>query len=993
MTKSKSTSHFDRDYQHLNREQRQAVYTLDGPVMVVAGPGTGKTQTIALRIANIIRQTDTHANNILALTFTDSGARAMKTRLASLIGADAFRVHIHTFHSFAGTIIQENPDQFSLLSGEPISDLGKLKIIYQALDTLKPKLLRPIGAPGHYATAILSAISQLKREGVTPIELSQLLATQESDKSTQKNLELVEVYQHYQQILKERSTYDFDDMVSSVVSAFHTSPELLLSYQERYHYLLVDEYQDSNNAQNELVLSLASYWGPSANLFVTGDPDQSVMRFQGASIENQLTFIEKYPQATVITLRTNYRSPQVILDAADSVISHNHLRINDVVPGLDSHLESVSKSHSLIRSVTVPDPTSELAFIANDIAGKLASGVLPSSIAILYRKNSDATELSRVLAQHHLDYQIEGGSDLLTTPTIRQVITLLRALKSLRDSSDGVELFTIMHYPYFHLDPLDCLLLPRAAHEQQKSLFELLSNSELLDSLNLVSRPAVDQFTQLLLRLNTLSSNLTFVEFLEVLLQETGLLPELLSRPDSFRHLSHLTSLFDVVKNMNRENHNLNLAEFLENLNLMSSHQLRLVESHYATASDAITLTTAHKSKGLEWDHVYLYKCLDGVWGNNRRRELIKLPDSIVPHTNLRSKDDNEEERCLFYVGMTRAKQELTLTRATTTSQGGKTRIVSDSLFLAEIGDANLSPELYKPSPSSSDLATLLQPAPVTSSSVAEQAFLTPLVEKFKLSPTALNLYLQCPYKFKLEKILRLPQAKKPHLAFGTAIHKALELFYQEFKDTSLRPPKDFLLSSFTTALKHELLTPLELSVRETRGKELLSAYYDIHQDDVRPPLFLEQFIQVSLDDIILTGKLDRVEWLDESDRSLRVIDYKTGSAKTLGQIKGTTQDSDGALLRQLIFYRLLIDLNPRLNQVSFGEGVLDFVEEPLVKGKDGTRRLRISDDQLKELKATIRSVMQEIRALHFPRTTDLKACQSCPFLNHCYPDGISTVN
>ena len=387
---AKTTKEFTLAYKQLNVEQKKAVDTIDGPVMLVAGPGTGKTQTLALRIANILQKTDTPASSILALTYTESGARAMKARLTSMIGPEAYYANISTFHAFCIEVIKDNPGIFTLNPAvEPLSDLEKLKLIYGLIDTSPLTLLRPLGAPRLYVKDILGAISDLKREGVDPDELEEMLEIEElflkSEDATElkkserdkrqhnlaKNRELNLLYRKYQQALIDSDSFDFEDMISSVVDAFKSNEDLLFSCQEKYLYILVDEYQDSNSAQNELMLLLAKYWGDKANIFVTGDPDQSIMRFQGASIENQLSFIKVYPEATVITLKQNYRSSQTILDAADSLISHNNLRIGDVVPGVDPHLVSQIGAGEQIGIAELSGSTAETIYIAEDIKSKI----------------------------------------------------------------------------------------------------------------------------------------------------------------------------------------------------------------------------------------------------------------------------------------------------------------------------------------------------------------------------------------------------------------------------------------------------------------------------------------------------------------------------------------------------------------------------------------------------------------------------------------------
>jgi DNA helicase-2/ATP-dependent DNA helicase PcrA len=1015
---TKTTKEFEAAYKQLNAEQKKAVDTIEGPVMLVAGPGTGKTQTLALRIANILQKTDTLASSILALTFTESGARAMRTRLAQMIGAEAYYANIATFHAFCIDIIKENPDLFILdPSAEPLSDLEKLRLIYRLLDTTKLTQLRPLGAPRHYAKAILGAISDLKREGVSPDEFDELLKNEEqflnSDDATElkktelakrfknlgKNKELNLLYRSYQDSLKKSESFDFEDMINTVVEAFKTDEELLRIYQEKFLYILVDEYQDTNSAQNQLLLQLSSFWDDKANIFVTGDPDQSIMRFQGASIENQLSFIKVYPSAEVITLKQNYRSSQNILDISDSLISHNNLRINDVVPSVDPHLVSQIGAGNKIDIAQLSGSTAETIFLAESIKAKIDSGVAPRDIAIIYHTNREATIIADTLVKFGIDYSVQGGANVLSDPTVRNFLKILHVIYEMRSKDDDEDLFTILHYDIFGIDPLDVLKISRLAGDKRLNFFEVLSDSSLLDSLTLNSRLKIDATLTKLAHWQELDAGTTFTEFFETVLNESGYLTWVLSQPDAHHRLARLNTLFDEVKRMNRADHHLDLSSFIANLHLMEDNNLRLEESTYGISRDAITLTTAHKSKGLEWEHVYIYRAVDGVWGNNQVRNLITLPENVLKNAQLSRKEKNEDERRLFYVAITRAKSSLTICYANTYSSFGNSKEAIPAMFISELGEPvgesksllqKVNTEAIEEEAHKHIEKLLTVQAPV-STSKEEIEFLGDLVSNFKLAATSLNSYLYCAYKFKLDKLLKVPHAKKAHLSYGTAVHKALEKFYLKYKDEQVVPSKDYLLEEFRAAIDEQVINKVDLAAYKEKGEEVLSSYYDFNLTTPAVPLATEKNIKSQLGDIEITGKLDRLEWVSQADKTVRVVDYKTGKAKTMGQIEGTTQDSDGELQRQLEFYKLLIDSDKGLNY-KFGEGMLDFVEEAREKGKSGERRFQVTDEQIEGLKQTILTTMQSIRSLQFPRTTDLKKCEKCYFLDHCYPNGLPVV-
>lgn len=1003
MITSKTTKEFERAYKALNPEQKRAVDTIEGPVMVVAGPGTGKTQTIALRIANILLKTDTSPDSILALTFTESAAREMQVRLAQCIGHTAYYVNIKTFHGFCVDVIRDNPDRFTIQSAaEPLSELNKFKLFHEFLEKRRWKIIRPINAPHHYVRGLITAVQDLKREAIEPGELVKVLDKEELELSSDsedpaarerrgkktefakikrnlaKNRELVEIYRLYEAALRKNKHFDFEDMIGHVTRVFEQDHDLLHTYQERFQYFLVDEYQDTNSAQNKVVELLASHWGEQANVFVVGDPDQSIYRFQGASIENMLSFVRSFPGGTVITLRDNYRSTQSILDAAHSLISHNELRIEDVVASLDPHLRGTKTKDKCIEIVECVSSLSEDIYIAKSIKELLKHGVSPDEIAVIYRNNADAPALARTLAKFDVDYTVQGGGNILAEPVVSKFLKILRVIDEMRDCRDDPNLFTILHYDIFGIDPLDVLKISRLATDKRMTLFDVINRGELLESLDLTTKDKVQGVLASLAAWQDIDANATFVQFFETVLSDSGYLKVVLEGQDVENNIAALNALFGEVKKMNTTDHKLNLHSFLTNLDLMEENSMRIEGLEAGRRKSAITLTTAHSAKGLEWTHVFVYKCYDTLWGNKRNIDLFNLPSALLPNTDISKKEKNEDERRLFYVALTRAKKRLYLTRSVSYSLYGRAREVAPSMFLFELGDiptTKLSPstdeEMVK------NMERLLTPQKTSYKSQEASAFLKSLVETFALSATSLSSYLTCPYHFMLHQLLRVPRVKEPYMAYGTAVHAGLETWYRQFKETGVKPSKQFLLKKFDLALAKEVLTREEESHRRKQGHTTLEGYYDFFQHEFTAPLFLEKSFRVHLGNNILTGKVDRIDWLNQEDRTVRVVDYKTGTLKTKGQIMGTTADSRGELHRQLVFYKLLLELDPRL-RVRFGDAELDFVQAPADKGKSGKVRLSISDDEVRELKETIHHVMGAIRALHFPRTDNPADCQFC---------------
>ncbi len=360
-----TTLEFENLYKKLNPEQKKAVDTIDGPVMVIAGPGTGKTQILTLRIANILQKTDVGPDSILALTFTESGTHTMRRRLAETIGSAAYKVNIFTFHGFCNEIIKAYPEEFPRIVGaSSITDIDQIRIMEEVILSLKLERLKPYGDPLYYLRPVMSQIKDLKREDIDPLELEKIIIKQEEDfntitdlyydkgaykgkmkgkyKDLEKNIEkskdLLIVYRAYEEALKQSKVFDYEDMIMEVVRVLRKNQDLLLRLQEKYQYILADEHQDANQAQNHILELLSSFFD-NPNLFIVGDEKQAIFRFQGASLENFLYFKKLYPRAALIRLERNYRSTQSILDAAHSLIQKNkvedeNLRVKLLSQGL-----------------------------------------------------------------------------------------------------------------------------------------------------------------------------------------------------------------------------------------------------------------------------------------------------------------------------------------------------------------------------------------------------------------------------------------------------------------------------------------------------------------------------------------------------------------------------------------------------------------------------------------------------------------------------------
>ncbi|MFH2118309.1 MAG: ATP-dependent DNA helicase [Candidatus Paceibacterota bacterium] len=1008
---------FQTQLNRLNPAQKKAVETIDGPVMVIAGPGTGKTQVLTTRIAQILQITDTEPNSILALTFTESAAKNMRERLVKLIGRTGYYVQISTFHAFCQEIINSHPEYFPIeRDSEPLSDLERFKLFETIFDQLPLENIRPINTPYFYVRDAIGSISDLKREGINIKEYEQLIddwsasleqqreelsktAWEKEHKQLLKNQELLQVFEAYEKSLRASKRYDFDDMISLVVEAFEQHELLLREYQENLHYCLVDEYQDTNTAQNTVVDLLVSFWQKETgqpNIFVVGDPNQAIYRFQGASVENMLGFVKRYPTAQVITLETGYRSPQKIYDLASQLISENRLSLKSAGPKIkmDVNLKSPHGAGTPIELSSSSSQVLEAVQIAEQIKSLLEKGVPAHEIAVLYRHNADRSTLAETFDSWEIPYEIEGGGNALQELIIQQLLSLFTIIYQLRDASESELLYEVLHYPWFKekfsLDPLITMKVARAAGKARTSLFELVGQgvkaiNEYNPNHEITAKqltPLQDCFSKLRVW-SELDAQETFTKWFEIVLDESGYLPWLLNQDSKIFLITVLNSVFSEIKKLVAHSRHFKLADFLKAIELIESHNLQITIEDLNVRRQAVHLSTVHKAKGREWEHVFLTRVIDKKWGNNRTRDLIKLPAAILQNTDLSTKERNEDERRLFYVGVTRAKKQVHISYPETLVGENQSRDSVPSMFLTEIQEFDPENKLMKSvefaeikNQADQYLAKLLKPTEVLITEDTQKIYLRWVLSHFRWSTTALNTYLKDPEEFLHYNLLRVPRAKALPFAFGTAIHAALEKYYSALQQTGKHLPLVDLQKGFEQTLAKEILTDQEFQDRLKHGKKILEQYYAHYQNETVEPLLVERFFgggrnKVVLDDILLTGRIDRIDWLDQAKKLVKVVDYKTGKVKSKNEIEGKVgklsereqalpENIRGSYKRQLLFYKLLTKLD-RTFPYEVVEGEFDFVQ-PNASGKLVRRNFKLEDQDVQDLANLIKTVVAELK-------------------------------
>ncbi len=976
-------------YSQLNPEQKLAVDTIEGPVMVVAGPGTGKTHVLTLRIANILRITDTEPENILALTFTDSAVVEMRKRLVEIIGSLAYRVQIFTFHSFCNRIIQEFPEYFPKIIGSiHIGEVEQIKIIAEILEARIFEYLKPFGNPLFYLKDILQAISELKRENITPDLLRQLAKEEEERfykikdlyhqkgpykgrmkgkylqelKFIKKNLELAEIYKLYQQRLAQEKFYDYTDMIMEVLNALEREKDLLLILQERYQYILVDEHQDTNKAQNKIVELLSSFH-PNPNVFVVGDQKQAIFRFQGASLENFVYFKQRFPSAKLIELTQNYRSQQLILDSAQSLIKEE-LELKSQV------------NHPLekIKLAVLSTPEAEMFFVAKKIKELKSKGVPLHEIAILYRDNADFKDIAYFLEKEEIPFVVESEQDILEDFDIQKLIKLLEAVANFTSPES---LISALHLDFLKIDWVDVLKLLNFAKDQEKTLFEILEEQEKVKKLNLSSLEHILNFYHLFKEWVILSQNLSLPHLVERIALESGFLSYLLQKEDYLEKAERLKGFFKELENFTLRHKSDNLKDFLDYLQTMQEYRVSIKRSIAKRKENRVRLMTAHKAKGREFDYVFIIKAQDGKWGNRKVASRIKLPTKVYSLTgkDIEDQDPLEDERRLFYVALTRGRKEVFITLA---KEDKNKKELLPSQFVKEIKE-----ELIEPLEVSAYEEELEKKVLVPRLSSSKKIFKKEkeyIQERFLeqgLSAVSLNNYLECPWKYFYLSLIRIPKPKEPYQMYGTSIHDALrDLFNQMAKGKKVT--KEFLLERFEFYLKNQALSLPDFERYLKRGIKNLSHYFEAKADNFYPKALAEVEIRgVLLDDKIrLKGRLDKVDILSEN-LEVRVIDFKTGKPKSRNELEGKTKNSSGNEKRQLVFYKVLLDLY-KGGKYKMIKGRIEYVE-PTENLEFKSFDFEINKEESEALKEQIRKVSEEILSFAFrEQRCKNKDCQWC---------------
>ncbi len=1060
-------SEFEAEYKKLNTAQKSAVDCIYGPVMVVAGPGTGKTQLLSMRVANILRSTDVLPRNILCLTFTESAAMAMRERLLDLIGIDAHKVAIHTFHSFGVEVINQHPQYFyngaQFAPSDEILQIEILRDILQRLPHDNP-LTSTMNDAFVYLGSIIGAIGNLKKAGLEAPELRTVLDDNQSaiqqiepllqdafhvtrfsksdipgvrealekmpessspdlpepfqplseiirssleeavdeaeatgstkpitawksvwlhknednqyvfkDRSHNDRLyALADVYERYQAELRRRQRYDFSDMVLHVLHALESYPDLRHELQEQYQFLLVDEFQDTNDAQLRILYALNDNPVHEGNpdVMVVGDDDQAIYKFQGAEVSNILHFRDTYPESQVITLRHNYRSRQEILDEARTVITQGETRLETTLSDVDKTVEAADPPEDgQIMYTQLETPVHEYTWVAREIRRLLDSGVPAREIAIIGRQHAYLEQLMPHMRAASIPVVYERRQNVLEEYHISQLIDMAYATHYIAEGDhDAANEYVsrVLSFPFWEVDPVDIWHISTRAYQQRKYWLDVMLQSD---------DPYIAKIARFLLECARRATSEPLEYVLDRLIgsrkgadfrspyREYHFSNQRFAdnRGEYMAFLSALRLLREKLQEYRRREV-IYVRDFVEFVELHRENNMPIVdETPFVSSEDAVHVLTAHKAKGKEYDTVFIINAQESIWAGEGGRKLLTFPGNM-PITP--AGDHLDDQLRLFFVAMTRAKSNVYITGHVRDNAGKTSLLVPfldhDGFEYTDLDSEEVeyglerSWQSYHPLPRESDA----------------QAVLKPILDAYQLNVTHLLKFLDVawngPHTFLLESLLHFPQAQTASAAYGSAIHATLRETYRSVKDGQ---PMDLdrVLALFGDVLAEQRMRDHEYEAYLRQGHQELSRYLQERYHAFDPAHLIETDFKkqgVTIHDARLSGAIDKM--VLNQDKTCHVYDFKTGKPLT-GWNKNSGNDALKAwrYKTQLIFYKLLVENSRSWSDYSVDCGVLEFIRP--YKDRVITLEYAMDETDVERVALLIRAVWQRIQNLDFP--------------------------
>ena len=996
----------ERTLAGLNREQKQAVRHEQGPLLIIAGAGTGKTAVITRRIAQLISTKRAKPCEILALTFTDKAAAEMEERVDLLVPYGYTDIWISTFHAFGDRILRENAIELGLdPEFQVLTRPDQLIFLKERLYEFNLDYYCPKSDPARFLGALAVLFSRLRDEDVSWEEYLQYATSleeksrenpqdQELKETIKPQMELARAYEKYHKLLMKEGKVDFANQVYLTLHLFRRRPLVLKHYQKQFKYILLDEFQDTNFSQFQLVKLLAA---AHQNIVVVGDDNQSIFKFRGAAISNILNFMDYYPAARQVVLTKNYRSTQTILDQAYRLIKYNDPDTLEIKCKINKELVAQGKKKGpKILHLHFDSASTEADEVARLIEEKeKRDGFSFSDIAILVRSNNDAQSFLRALNMRSIPWRFSGNQGLYSQEEIRFLISFLRTIA---DPDDSISLYHLVSFSgLYNLDMPDLVRCLNWANKKNRPLFSVFSNldktpplkglggsipvdkigesfdsaqdisknSELVELLAEISPKCKTRIKKIVEDINHYlkeARDLSTGRLLYLFLQQSGYIKRLVKEESTVneQRIKNIARFFDIVANFAGLTGEDRLPNFVQHLDMLISAGDDPATAEADLDLEAVNVLTIHKAKGLEFRLVFLVNLVQGRFPWPRRREPIEVPLELVKDILPGGDYHIQEERRLFYVGMTRAKEELYFTSAR--DYGGKrARKVSQFVYEA-LGLSPQRPEVIK----TQAIEQIERFAPNVSSPPVKER---PIGgnEMLSLSFRKIDDYLSCPLKYKYVHILRIPIVRYHSVVYGSAIHKAILDFYQAKIDKRRFSEKD-LIKSFQTAWVNEgFLSRAHEEQRFSQGQQTLKRFYK-QESEKPPPAYIEQGFNFVLGKDKIVGRWDRI---DQTPEGAVIVDFKTSDTVTKQKqadkrVKQSLQLSIYALAYQMIKGELPA-------RVEF-----HFVDTNLV---GAAKRAEADLEKTREL---IKEASRGIRSREFSARPEYFACTWCAYREVC---------
>lgn len=971
---------------NINPQQKKAIQHKKGPLLIVAGAGTGKTTVITERIKFLITKQKINPKQILALTFTEKAAEEILHRVDEAMPLGYVEPWLSTFHSFCERILREEALEIGLdPSFKILSEPEQWLLIRKNIFDFDLKYYRPLGNPSKFISAMLQFFSRAKDEIISaddfikyaksertaygvlhtvknkttnnenrkPYTVNQLSDIEDVDnEESEKQLELAYAYQKYQQLLINENAMDFGDLLLWTIRLFRLRKSVLNKYQTQFKHILIDEFQDTNIAQFEIIKLLAPA-KKNPDLVVVGDDDQAIFKFRGASISNILDFKKEYKKAKTIVLTQNYRSTQKILDASYKLIQNNNPDRLEQKLKINKKLQSVRKKDAGYYPIALTLENMEIEgdFVINKIINLIENkGYKYSDFAILARANNHLDPFVLTLRRNGIPYSLVGNRGLFNQEEIKCLISLLRFLTN---HEDNASLYHLLTTPFFSIPPEE---LSDVLLESRKNKVSLIST---LENKSSISKP-VKKLFDLLMGLKYIIHNRLVSQILYEFLTSSGFIKSFLTEEtiENSLKIKNINLFFEKVKHFETQTENPTVYEFIDYLDLLIEAGENPAQAEIEDI-DTVKLLTVHSAKGLEFPVVFVVSLTNDRFPSRERKEALPIPLSLIKETLPKGDYHLEEERRLFYVAATRAKDILYFSYA---KNYGGVREKRPSGFLGEI----ITVEEKKNDENLKNIEISLFTEKVSEKTIVSEKINIQPLSSNTISYSQMETFNTCPLKYYYKYVLGVTGIPNPALNFGQVMHRTLRDFhrYDLFnKDKTI----EGLLKSYEshfTELAQGYQSRKHKEEVYNNGQDLLKKYFYKQSSLFGKPVFLEQKFKINVGSIFLIGAIDRIDL--HEDKSYEIIDYKTGESKD----KEKKIDKDEQLTIYALAAKEQLGINPEKLTLYFLENEIRVT----------TKR---SEEQIETQKQTINNTVSEIKQSKFPAKVGMW-CKWCEFNRIC---------